>query len=231
MSGISDVMNAQAGAVDQAAGSAGAAAANEESNQAMGKDDFLKLLITQLNFQDPLSPMKNEDFVAQLAQFSSLEQLVAVNERLDGLAMAQMAQSSASAVNFIGKDVRVMADWVDHDGDSPTDIGFELLGNADSVTLTITDEGGDVVRTENLGQKDEGTQNWTWDGNDKNGSPIGQGTYTVTVTAKDAEGNQVTAYATALGRINGVSYENGYPELMIGKHSVALSDVIEVLEE
>jgi len=224
MSSIADILNAQAGSYGQQTSSSPTAGM-------MGKDDFLKLLVTQLSNQDPLSPMKNEEFVAQLAQFSSLEQLVSVNEGLETLALGQMSQSSASAVGFIGKSVRAMGGWADYDGETPADMGFELAGDAEQVTLTITDEDGDVVRTEKLGPHEKGAQQWTWDGKNEDGSPMEAGAYTLAVAAETAEGQKVEAFAVVTGRITGISYENGYPELLLGDHKLALADVIEVLEE
>ncbi len=225
MSDITDVLNASTGVSQSQESSA------TISGGSMGQDEFMKLLVTQLSNQDPLSPMKNEEFVAQLAQFSSLEQLVNVNERLDGLAVAQLSQNGASAVNFIGKDVRAMADWVEVDGENPADLNFELLGNAEDVTVTIKDEDGNVVRSMSLSDMKQGSQSVSWDGKDKNGSPVAAGTYTVNVDAENENGSSVGAYAVAVGRVEGISYENGYPELSIGDHRISLSDIIEVMEE
>lgn len=224
MNDVSNVSSSGGGVSDLAQSS-------ETVTGGMGKDDFMKLLITQLGNQDPLSPMKNEDFVAQLAQFSSLEQLVGANERLDAISMSQLSQSGASAVGFIGKEVRAMGDWVEHDGDDSTELRFELMGKADTVTVTVTDEDGKLVRTVELGGRDEGDHSWTWDGRDRNNSPVDPGSYTVEVAAKDANGNTVNGYPVSCGRITGVSYKNGYPVLLIGDHKIPLSDVIEIMEE
>lgn len=221
MSSITDVLNASAREQSQ----------NRSVGGDMGKEDFLKLLVAQLANQDPLEPVKNEAFVAQLATFSSLEQQIATNERLEALAMGQMSQTSASAVGFIGKQVRAMADWLDHKQGSPSTLNFETLGDAESVTLTITDSSGKVVRTETLGNHKQGSHTWTWDGLDKNGNTVKDGEYTVAVSAADSQGNSVKGFPVAVGRITGISYENGYPELLIGTRSLSLSDVIQVVED
>lgn len=196
----------------------------------MGKEEFLKLLTTQLANQDPLSPVKNEEFVAQLATFSSLEQQIGTNERLDGISMNLLSQSSASAVSFIGKDVRAMADWVEYDGSTPTGIDYELLDASEKVTLTIRDASGKLVRTVTLDAHEKGDHSYVWDGMDKNGSPLDEGTYTVGIAASNIDGDSVQALPVSTGRITGISYENGYPELLIGDHRITLADVIEVLE-
>jgi flagellar basal-body rod modification protein FlgD len=223
MSSVTDVTNSTA--------LTNAMTRNSSVGGDMGKEDFLKLLITQLSNQDPLEPMKNENFIAQLATFSSLEQQIATNERLDGLAMGQLSQTSASAVGFIGKDVRAMANWLDHTQGEQTDVHYETLSDAEKVTLTITDSSGAIVRTETLDPQSEGSHSWTWDGLDKNGNTATDGEYHVAVSASDKDGASVECYAVAQGRITGISYENGYPELLIGDHVLSLSDVIEVVED
>jgi flagellar basal-body rod modification protein FlgD len=221
MSSVADVLNAQSGI---------STAASSSASNGLGKDDFLKLLVTQLSNQDPLSPMQNEEFVAQLAQFSGLEQLVGVNQRLDGLTTGQSAQNSSTAVNFIGKNVRAMADWTEYDGQTPDTLSFELTGQAQEVTVTITDDAGNQVRKESLKDGAKGTHAWIWDGRNQDGSPQKAGTYHVSISAKDENGNDVTGFATAEGRITGVTFEKGYPELMIGSHQLTLADVIEIKE-
>jgi flagellar basal-body rod modification protein FlgD len=218
-----DSINSQAGAFEQMS--------SAMTNGTMGQEDFLKLLVTQLQNQDPLSPMENEQFVAQLAQFSSLEQLVNANERLDTLAIGQMSQNSASAVGFIGKDIRAMADWVEYSGAESTDIHYELMGSADEVTVTIKDDSGKVIRTQTVNSQEEGPHTWAWDGKDNDGNVVSEGSYRISVAAKDVDGATISSFAVAHGRVSGISYENGYPELMIGDHRLALSDVIEVLED
>jgi len=203
---------------------------NTGSDATMGKDEFLQLLVAQLNNQDPLDPMDNEAFVAQLATFSSLEAELETNSLLESVIMGQNSQTSSSAVNFIGKDVRAMADFVDFDGTNPTNVNYDTLADADKVTITIKDESGNVVRTVNLDAHDEGSHSWNWDGTDDKGKTVGEGDYKIDVSATDEEGNAVQTLPVFIGRITGISYENGYPELLIGDHRLTLGDVIEVLE-
>lgn len=221
MSGISDVLNTEAGSY---------ANTKTTTNQALGKDDFLKLLVTQLNNQDPLEPVKNEQFVAQLATFSNLEQLVSVNEKLDSLNATQSGQSSSGAVSFIGKDVRAIGDWVDYAGTGNASVNYELLGAAEEVTLTVKDESGNVIRTQKITKQDKGDHQWIWDGKNKDGSPMKAGTYTIGVEATDQAGNAVKGFAVTTGHVDGISYEQGYPELMLGTHKISLSDIIKVME-
>lgn len=197
----------------------------------LGKDDFLKLLLNQMSNQDPLNPVTNQDFVAQLAQFSSLEQLTNVNTQLTTMTTNQTSQSSANAVTFIGKNVEAMGDWMSYDGSGSGAVNYTLAGAADNVTITIKDSSGSIVRTQTLSNVSKGDHTWTWDGKDKNNSPMKAGTYTMSVSAEDSSGTAVSSYTTVTGRIDGINYESGYPKLMIGDQEITLSDIIKVTEE
>ena len=142
----------------------------------------------------------------------------------------QSGQSSSGAVSFIGKDVRAIGDWVDYAGTGSAPVNYELLGAADKVTLTVKDEKGNVIRTQTLSKQDKGDHQWSWDGKNKDGSPMKAGTYTVSVEAKDQSGNAVKGFTVTTGHVDGISYENGYPELMLGTHKISLSDIIKVME-
>ena len=201
------------------------------TSQSMGKEEFLQLLVTQLSNQNPLNPMKNEEFVAQLATFSSLEQQIGTNERLDTLVLGQATENSTSAVNFIGKDVRALANWLEFDGQTPEAVNYELLDVAKEVTITITDSNGEEVNQITLGSQDAGNGYYVWDGTDKHGKAVDAGSYEINVEAVDIEGGNVEALEMIVGRVTGISYENGYAELLIGDRRISLGDIVEVLEE
>ena len=109
----------------------------------LGKDDFLKLFVAQLQNQDPLSPMESTEFTSQLAQFSSLEQLTNMNQNLDYLLMYQASMNNAEAINFIGSTVKASGNSISvKDGESDQ-IQFDLAADAadamfTSMTLRIT---------------------------------------------------------------------------------------------
>jgi len=201
------------------------------ASQDLGKEDFLKLLVTQLNYQDPLNPMDNEQFIAQLAQFSSLEQLMSLNSNMSSMAMAQVSMAGTEAVNFIGKEVKVLGNEIEYDGENPVDMNYELAGDAEEVTIKIYDEDDNLVKTIELGTQDEGMQSYTWDGLNNDLSSSAAGKYHYEVTAKDADGANVEAFTYLVGIVDSISYENGYPELVIGDNRVTLADVVEVLGE
>ena len=120
--------------------------------------------MTQLQHQDPLDPQKNEEFVAQLAQFSSLEQLTNANDSLDSLYVAMASMNNASMTQLLGKEVLAYGDTVHYDGSGEMDLNYESAGDATSATLTVTDESGKVVWTQELGSLESGEGSVTPEG-------------------------------------------------------------------
>lgn len=196
----------------------------------MGKEDFLKLLVAQLGHQDPLKPMENQEFVAQLAQFSSLEQMVNVNSNLQLLQVAQASMTNGQVASLLGKQVEARGDQLAHLQQGPESVNFELGGAATEVTIKITDKTGKLVRTINAGPRSAGVGTCVWDGKDEAGNLVGPGTYGVAVSAKDGSGTPVTASTRFKGMVTGVSYKDGVPVLEIGSTTVQVGDVVAVRE-
>lgn len=193
----------------------------------MGKDAFMKLLVAQLGNQDPTSPMESSAFVAQLAQFSSVELLQGMGGRLDQLLVATAASNQANVVQFVGKDVQFLTDKVSL-SDGPVRFDARFPRAAADVTVTITDENGETVRTLHPGSFEAGSHSIEWDGLDEKGNPCGPGSYKVKVTAKDESGAAIEVTQSLRGRVDGVTYENGYPELLVGSLTISLADVVEI---
>ena len=147
-------MNGLGSAADSPFDPMAASGAHYQDNGVMGKDSFMKLPITQLSNQDPMSPSDPTEFVSQLSEFTSLEQLVGLNEGLNILAMTQAAATSAQMVSYVGKEVTVSDSTLFVNGDDPSvGLSFDLPERATSVEVTITDESGKVVRTVDLGAR------------------------------------------------------------------------------
>lgn len=203
-----------------------------QGKTALGKEDFLKLLVTQLANQDPLNPTDSTEFVTQLAQFSSLEQLANMREGLDTLAIVQTAGTSAQMVSFIGKTVKISDQsltWAE--GQKTGTVDFTLDGEAKSVNVNVKDESGKTVKTIDAGSLNAGKQSVTLDGKDNNGSPLAAGTYTFEVEATDAAGKTVAVSTSSMGVVSGVTFEHGYPELVLADgRTVQLGSVLEVLD-
>ena len=196
----------------------------------LGKDEFLKLMMAQLSQQDPTAPSDSNAFVAQLAQFTSLEQMQNVNSTLQSMLIGQASQNNTGAIGLVGKDVLYKTDQITlEQGDHPT-THAKLAAEASEVTATITDESGRIVRTIKMGGQPEGEVEIEWDGREESGNTAKPGKYTVSVIAKDSKGNIVNVDQRARGRVTGVSFENGYPEVILGDQRLKMSDIVEINE-
>lgn len=204
-------------------------AAQPSGDNALGKDAFLKLLVAQLSHQDPLKPMDGAQMITQLAQFSALEQAVAQSERLDLLSAQLTGISNSEATDLVGKSVTVRGKQFAFDGVAPTALGVTLGGPATSCTATIRDAQGKVVRTIDLGARPAGAVNVAWDGKDDKGQTLPAGSYTCDVTAKTADGSAVAVSQDVTGTVVSVSFEKGYPELILDSGAKApVSDLVSV---
>lgn len=199
-------------------------------NNALGKEQFLKLLTAQLANQDPLSPTDNQAFIAQLAQFASVEQASATNERLDSLILAQAAANQTNVANLVGKDVVYRTDAVTLPAAGGATIQGELANDAKQANAIITDENGRVVRTLNLQDAKAGTVDFQWDGRDDQGNRLPPGNYKVKLTAADQNDKSITFDPRGHGRASGVTFANGYPELLINGTRIKLGDIVQIAE-
>lgn len=207
-------------AIDQALG----------GGQKMGKQEFLNLLVAQLQNQDPLNPVDDKEFVAQLAQFSSLEQAMQTNERLGLLQNTSTALNNAQVAGLIGQTVEATGNKLGLTDTRPLPITYNLGGDVAESTITIRDANGKVVRTMSAGAAQAGTKTAAWDGMDDSGNAMPNGTYTVEVSAKNASGGVVSSSTRVRGVVTSVTFENGGAELIIGAtgQHISPADVISV---
>lgn len=178
------------------------------SSNSLGQQDFLTLLVAQLENQDPLDPQDNTEFIAQVAQFSSLEQQIATNDKLDTLLSTNQAIGQLSAYNLLGQTVVTEEDGFTL-GDEPVELGFNLGQSAETVTLAILDSDGSVVATLDVEDAATGTTYVTWDGLDNNGSALPAGTYSCLATAIYSD--STSEYLSTLQRaeVTGIDTSNG----------------------
>lgn len=205
-----------------------ASAAPGNLANALGKDDFLKLLMAQIKFQDPMSPMADQEFVAQLATFSSLEQQMLSNDKLGELQLGQLSNGNAELAGFIGQEIVAKGDSIVVGTGAVAPIAAQLDGDAAKVNVTVRDASGRIVSTFETGPQTAGNHDLAWSGKDSDGNPLKPGTYTVEMTAVDAAGKDVKVSALSRGVVTGVSFENGYAELLIGTKRVRPADILSV---
>lgn len=222
--GFTDAMTDQA--------SAQAATAGQGPGGRLGKEEFLRLLVTQLGNQDPLNPMDGQQFAAQLAQFTSVEQLVNISEVLaqNGEMNGMLAQSinSGVAAGLIGKSVQAPGNTVAWNGEGRTAMQFELASTAANVTITVRDASGTAVREFELGGHAAGKHSFDWDGTTRAGATAATGSYTFDVTAADSAGNAVQTATFTEGVVDRITFGRDGIRLWLGEYAVAMSDISSV---
>jgi flagellar basal-body rod modification protein FlgD len=196
-------------------------------DKTLGKDEFLRLLTAQLRAQDPLNPMDSAGFTAQLAQFSSLEQLTNINTQLTGVLASQNSLQSTMTTDLIGKKVAVNGSLVQLNGQA--DLQYHLSADAAKVTVSIYDSKGALVRTEELANQAAGDRTYAWNGADSNGNSLPPGAYNFMVEAAGASGQAIGATPLNFGTVTGVTFANNETYLNIdGTMRVRLEDIIEI---
>jgi len=197
------------------------------SGDDLGKDAFLTLLVAQMENQDPLSPMEGTEFTAQLAQYSSLEQLYNVNDNLVSISDGQAGLSNYSALDFMGKEIYIDGNELTLDQGAVSSGGFSLEDSA-NCTVNILDSNGQQVRTLSLGDFKAGIHGFDWDGMDENGNTLTDGTYTFEISAVGTSGETVLVETCMSGQVDRVSLEDDIAMLYVGNASVAVSEVKEI---
>ncbi len=196
----------------------------------MMQNDFMNLLVAQLQHQDPLSPMDAMEFTSQLTQFAELEQLFYVNDNLKYLQIAQTSINNMQAAAFIGKEVKARGDVLHLKDGQIVPLSYRLENQAASVNVRIMDENGRMVRSYELGRHDEGNHTIQWDGRDGLGNKVPEGDYQFVIDASGTNEEKIEVSTFIQGRITGLSFEGSIPLLHIGPNKVPIGDVYEIFE-
>jgi flagellar basal-body rod modification protein FlgD len=214
-------------------GQPGQQPAGAQGSDTLGKDEFLKILTAQLANQDPTAPMDSNAFVAQLAQFSALEQAQNTNDTLTQMLSLQQSSSQTAnasvAVAAVGKNAVYNASQMTLSAGGSISVNAVLASAATDVKMEVDDANGNVVRSsESFGGMAAGSHTLIWDGFNDAGVAQAPGNYTVKVTATDISGNAVSVTQQACGLVTGITFQNGTTQLMIGNTPISLSDVISI---
>ncbi|MEM9068652.1 MAG: flagellar hook capping FlgD N-terminal domain-containing protein [Myxococcota bacterium] len=196
----------------------------EESSD-LGTEAFMQLLVAQLQNQDPLDPMDSREMITQLSELTGVEKLNGIEHRLTALEIASAGIANTQVASLVGKTVTADASSLRLEDAGSVSTVFRLEGRADSITATIRDEAGRTVRTIEMPGEFPGEHVLEWDGMNDTGERLPPGRYSVEFRAVDEAGAPVTASTELTGMVGGVSYENGYPELMVGEARLLLGDV------
>jgi flagellar basal-body rod modification protein FlgD len=200
------------------------------TTETLGKDDFLKLLVTQLQNQDPLNPADSTEFISQLAQFSSLEQLSNANDNLKVIQLFDQSINNSQAVNFVGKTIKASGSIFELESGETHEIQYQLGEDAATVYVSIVNESGETVRKIEMDDMSAGDQSVVWDGKDENGNAAPSGTYSFSVQAQNSDGETMATAAYIKETVTGVSYHDGSTYLLAKDIEIPYSAILEVTE-
>jgi flagellar basal-body rod modification protein FlgD len=204
----------------------GASRNASDSTQAT-QDRFLSLLVAQMKNQDPLNPLDNAQVTSQMAQLSTVQGIENMNNSLEALAASLGANQMAQAANLIGRGVLVPGDTI-RPAEFEDIIGFELSRPADSVKVDIFDAAGDLVRSLNLGAREDGVNVLAWDGLTNSGTAAPDGQYRFKVEAIQG-GQPLSSTALHLGLVGSVSQGSQGVQLnLLGDEQVSYADIRQI---
>ena len=209
---------------------AAVAATTTNPNGTMNRDDFMKLLVAQLQNQDPEQPADSKELITQLSQLTSVEKLVTMNDTLAHLELGLASLANTQVSGLVGKHVSADTKSVFVADSGTASVPYSLAGRADKVVITLRDADGAVVRREELGSTFPGSRTFTWDGMGADGNRVPVGRYTVEVSASTTAGGPVAASTAVSGLVTSIDYAKGYPEIVIGEARVMLGDVTSIAQ-
>jgi len=200
-------------------------------NPNMDKDAFFKLMLAQLKNQDPTNPLKSHEMAAQLASFSSLEQMQNMNTTLNEIKMGQKPSESYQALNLLGKSVAGDSSRITRNsGDKEHFLEFELPLDCADVSVKIRNAEGTVVRAYDLKNLKKGVNKVNWNGLDEKSTAQPEGEYHASIEGKTAEGKKVAVKTEFEGVITGVNYTKTGPVLLVGHQAIHMKDVKKIID-
>jgi len=216
--------NTAANTTNSSSSSSSSNSANSSLDQlASNFNSFLTLLTTQLQNQDPLSPMDTNQFTQQLVEFAGVQQQVDMNTNMQTLISLQQTNEAASAMQMIGSNVTLNATSSALTSTAPASWNLNSAGPATG-NVTITNSSGTVVFTGTT-SLNTGSNTYTWNGTGNTGQTWPAGQYTIAVTATSASGQTVTVTPQVTGTVSGVDLTKTPPQLVIGSQDYAMSSV------
>ena len=204
-----------------------------EIKKTLGKDDFLRIMITQLKNQDPTSPFKAEQMATEMAQFTSVEQLQNVNQNLGKLQNAQQPLERLAMTNMIGKIVTIDRERFQHVEGQNESVSFNLPKDASEVHVTLVSDAGETVLDKQMGVQKAGEVAVSWDGK-KGATPINakSGNYTLKVEAKGEKGETLQMNPMSQARVVGVTFEGAEAAFLVGDNrhqdKITMKQVIKI---
>lgn len=203
-----------------------------EIKKTLGKDDFLRIMITQMKNQDPTNPFKAEQMAAEMAQFTTVEQLKNMNESLNKMTTANQPLERMAMTGMIGKTITLDRSRFPHVEGVNDSVSFGLPRDAAAATLSLVNEHGETILTKDIGKLKAGENSFAWDGNKLNSLPAKSGNYRIIVEATDSQGMHIDTDSSAQARVIGVSFEGSEPVFLVGdnKHQekVTMKSIVRI---
>ncbi|MCH7690150.1 MAG: flagellar hook assembly protein FlgD [candidate division Zixibacteria bacterium] len=204
------------------------------SQQELGRNDFLQLLVTKLRYQDPLDPASDEDFVAQLAQFATLEQMEKISAGIESSTQWDFLQmqsiNNMMAANLIGREVKADYRGLYLQSDGEVTINFSVDEYAEQVRFIITNGAGETVANFTRDSIGPGSHTVEWDGRDSRGNSVPEGYYAVEIVATDGSGQEFSPSMSMVGIVEAITYRDGGAYLRVNGSDIALGDISAVGE-
>lgn len=186
-----------------------------EIKKQLGKDDFLKIMITQLQHQDPTKPMEADKMATQMAQLTSVEQMQNMNKAIERLGDKNSALDRITMAGLIGKQVTVDRNRFPHQADSRENLSYTLKEDATQVKLLLISEHGEVILEKEVGAQKAGEGSFLWDGKQSNSLPAKSGNYILKVEAKSGE-RPLIVDTQVRSTVVGVNFEGSEPMFLVG---------------
>lgn len=201
----------------------------QKNNKELGQDEFLELMMAQLEFQDPMKPMDNGEFLGQMAQFSTVTGIDDMKKSLETLSETYSASQTLEATQLVGQEVLIENRSLELADDQSTGGSFELDNYSADVRLSIADSSGTVVRQIPLGDFNAGRHEFSWDGKNNDGKQLSAGTYTMDITALSGE-EYASATVLTSRIIDSVEFGNGGQTTLNTEQGdvVTLSDIRQI---
>lgn len=202
----------------------------QEAVSALGSDVFLRLLVTQLQSQDPTNPVQNEDFVAQLAQFTTLEQTTSTNKLLEKLIAQDTQRTQLDLVNLIGRTVVSEGDTVSLGKDDEATLAYALSGTATRVNIEVLGPNQEVIRKlTSTDFETPGAHQVQWDGLNESGDRVPEGVYQFRVNAEDNNKQPVPNFTFARERVMNIVFGTESPVVLQSGKTLHTEDIISIL--
>ena len=200
---------------------------SEPKSKELGKNEFLNLLVAQLNNQDPLSPQDNGEFIAQLAQFSTVEGVDKLNTSMESMLSGYQSSQALQASSLVGRKVIIPTDKAMVDTSETFKASMVLPATSSNVYVNVYDSAGSVVNRINMGQQAAGNVSFMWDGKDSSGNLLPPGAYKF--EAQASYGAETKGLTTMLpANVDSVTLGQNGGELMLnlaGLGSIGLSKI------